>query len=609
VRRLPVAAFVALVIATVGAFFVTQHLKVTTPLIAGSPTPHPATINPVNGKTCLLRNHLGVRVPVSYKQMQISFYLLHRADDVDVHVVDQNGNIVDTLASGRHMSINRRSLFTWGGRTSKGTTAPDGTYNIRVSLIHQGRTLLLAKGSANVTVTVERQAPALRVTDVRPALIPATGAVGATATFTGADHRRPRVLIYRTDLPGGPVLVKSFNATTKQGRTLWNGTVTGGAPARQGTYLVGLRLTDAACNTARFPAHLPPVPGSTSHAGVTVRYLAAQPPMTPVTAGSRALVNVDARRHRYFWALRRAGTEKVLRSGAGQAVQLSVRLPGGGPGLYELALRWGAHRTVVPLVAGAPHGAARAKVLVVLPALTWQGVNPVDDDTDGIPNTLTAGQPIRLARPLVDGLPAGFADEAALVSHLRSARLPFDLTTDLGLLQNVGPKLAGHRGVVLGGDERWLPESFGSTLSTFVEQGGHLLSLGIDSLRRSVTVSGGQALDPGSPHATDDLLARPGRLVSARGTLILVDKDGLNIFRGTSGALRGYGSYQPIVSVAAPAAIVSAAGASNAEPSVVGYRLGHGAVVDIGLPGFASTLQHNLDASQLLASVWSLLSR
>jgi hypothetical protein len=248
-------------------------------------------------------------------------------------------------------------------------------------------------------------------------------------------------------------------------------------------------------------------------------------------------------------------------------------------------------------------------VLVVLPALTWQGENPVDDDGDGIPNTLAGGQPIRLARPLVDGLPAGFADEAALVSDLRRARRAFDLTTDLGLLQNIGPALAGRRGLVLAGDERWLPESFGSTLSTFVEQGGHVLSLGIDSLRRSVTVSGGQALDPGSPHAADFLLARPGRLVPTRGALILVDRDGLRIFRGTSGALRGYHAYQPITSVVAPAAIVSAAGTSNAQPSVVGYRLGHGDVVDIGLPGFASSLAHNLDAAQLLASVWRLLAR
>jgi hypothetical protein len=209
----------------------------------------------------------------------------------------------------------------------------------------------------------------------------------------------------------------------------------------------------------------------------------------------------------------------------------------------------------------------------------------------------------------VNGLPAGFADETALIAHLRSARLPFDLTTDIGLLGGTGPRLSGHRGVVLAGDERWLPESFGSTLSTFVERGGHVLSLGIDSLRRPVTVSGDQAMDPGPQRAADYLLARRGRLVSARGALILVNKDGLNIFRGTSGALRGYHSYQPIISVTPPAAIVTAAGASNAEPSVVGYRLGHGVVVDIGLPGFALSLRRNIDASELLASIWKLLGR
>jgi hypothetical protein len=607
VRRLPVAAFVALVIATVGAFFVTQHLKVTTPLIAGSPRPLPAAINPVDGGTCRVMTHHGLQ-KVSFRRATISFYLQHRADDVSVYMVNDDGENVATLASGRHMAIDRRSMFTWDGRTSSGKIAPDGVYTIRVSLIHQGRSLLIPSRSANATVTVERKAPPLRVTGVSPALIPDPGGSEATVRFTGAGARRPRVLIYRTDLPGRPLLVKSFNATSKRGRTLWDGTLTGGAPAPQGTYLVGLRLTDPACNTARFPSRLPPAPGSTTHAGVAVRYLAAEPPMTPVPAGSSATVYVDSRQHLYHWALRRAGAQKVLRAGSSRAHVLPVRVPGGGPGLYELALRWGAHRTVVPLVASA-HRPARARVLVVLPALTWQGDNPVDDDYDGIPNTLADGQPILLARALVDGLPAGFADEAALLAHLRSARLPFDLTTDIGLLDGNGPPLSGHRGVVLAGDERWLPESLGSTLSTFVERGGHVLSLGIDSLRRSVTVSGDQAMDPGPARAADYLLAHPGRLVSARGTLILVDKDGLNIFRGTSGALRGYGSYQPITSVTPPAVIVSAAGASNAQPSVVGYRLGHGDVIDIGLPGFGSSLRRNIDASELLASVWRLLGR
>ncbi len=407
---MPVAAFVALVIATVGAFFVTQHLKVTTPLIAGSPSPRPAAINPVNGATCLLKNHAGVRVPVSYRRMEISFYLLHRADEVSVYIVDGDNPdlVVDTLASDRPMRVRRRTIFTWDGRTSTGAFARDGTYEIRVSLKHQGRTLLISHGSVNATVTVQRHAPALKVTQVTPSIIPAPGQPAATATYTGAGHRRPRVLVYRTDLPGRPRVVKSYNATTRRGLTRWDGTLTGGAPAPQGTYLVGLRLRDAACNTARFPATLPPAPGSTTHAGVTVRFLAAQPPMTPVAAGASAIVNVDSRHHRYFWALRRAGTEKVLRAGASSQFALRIPLPGGGPGLYELALRWGAHRTIVPLVAKAAPGtpAARAAVLVVLPSLTWQGLDPVDDDFDGIPNTLSRGLPVRLERPLIDGLPA-----------------------------------------------------------------------------------------------------------------------------------------------------------------------------------------------------------
>ncbi|MGI8715422.1 MAG: FlgD immunoglobulin-like domain containing protein [Solirubrobacteraceae bacterium] len=619
-RRLPVAAFVALVIATVAAFFVTQHLKVTTPLIQGSPSPRPAAFNPVDGKICRLRNHAGVRVPVNFKRMQISFYLQHRADDVDVYIVDQDQAIVDTLASGRHMAIDRRSRFTWDGRETSGTIAPDGSYYIRVSLVHQGRSFLISNPSGAATVTVERHAPRLTVTRVTtaggasPAVIPQAAGSEVRIHFAGAGVRRPRVLVYRTDLPSGPVLVKSFNATSKQGQSLWNGTLKDGAPAPQGTYLVGLTLTDQACNTARFPLRMPPAPGVTPHAGVTVRYLAAQPPVGAVAPGSDAVVGVDAGRHRYAWALRRAGAQPVLRSGRSSAYALSVPLPAGGPGLYELALRWGGHRTVVPLVAGEgssararPRGSGRGRVLVVLPALTWQGENPVDDDYDGMPNTLTAGQPIRLLRPLVNGLPAGFADEAALVAHLRRARLKFDLTTDLGLLLGGGPPLQDFSGVVLAGSERWLPDSLGSSLSTFVEGGGHVLSLGIDSLRRSVTVAGGQAMDPSAPRASDFLLARPGPVVLAHGSLILVDKDGLRIFSGTSGALRGYRSYQPTGSVSAPARILSAAGVSNGQPSIVGYRLGRGTVVDIGLPGFGSSLRRNLDAQELLGRVWQLL--
>ena len=73
-RRLPIFAFAALVAATVAAFFITQHLKVTTPLIAGAPRPAPEVINPLSGKRCS---------GVDHRVMHISFYLLRRSDVVD----------------------------------------------------------------------------------------------------------------------------------------------------------------------------------------------------------------------------------------------------------------------------------------------------------------------------------------------------------------------------------------------------------------------------------------------------------------------------------------------------------------------------------------------
>jgi hypothetical protein len=267
---MPVAAFVALVLATVAAFFVTQHLKVTTPLVAGTPAPVPSHINPLDGKSCRVYTRLGVK-RVSFKRMRISFYLLHRADDVDVYIVNQDGSIVATLASGRHMRIKRRSLFTWDGHEDSGQVAPDGTYFVRVSLIHQGRTLLIANDSGVAEpVTVETEPPPLRITGVSPDVITQPGQSSVKISYTGNQGLRPRVLIYRIERSGASRLVKSYAATTRAGHTLWNGTVRGGGPAPAGSYAVGLKLTDQACNTATVPARLPPPPGSDAGARVTV---------------------------------------------------------------------------------------------------------------------------------------------------------------------------------------------------------------------------------------------------------------------------------------------------------------------------------------------------
>jgi flagellar hook assembly protein FlgD len=606
VRRLPVAAFVTLAVATVAAFFVTQHLKVSTPLLAGFPAPHPAAINPVDGRVCK---------GLSYRTMHVSFYLLNRSDDVDVYVVDQNGTIVDTLASGVHMIGGAHPVrrgFVWNGRTSSGAVAPDGTYYIRVSLHHQGRSVLISNNAGALPVTVETVAPRPRVTSMAPDLIPRGGAPGATVHYTGNRGLAGRVLVYRTDLPGAPRLVKTF-PTRRGGATTWDGTLAHGVPAPQGTYLIGLKVTDQACNTGYFPAEQPPVPGTTAHAGVTVRYLAAQPPLVPVAAGGPAIVYVDARQHGYTWALRPAGARRVLlASGRTSAFALRVPVPSatgaGAAGLYELAVRYGAHRTIVPLI-GAPAGAAHARVLVVLPALTWQGSNPVDDDGDGIPNTLSAGYPILLARPLVNGLPAGWGSLAGLLAVLRKDHLSYAVTTDLALLTGTGPGLAGHAGVVLAGDERWLPPALATALRSYVASGGHLLSLGIDSLRRTVSVAAGRAGNPGPAHPADLFGAHPGPLAATHGALILAGRDQLRLFAGTSGAFRGFATYEPFTSVTPPLTIASAAGTSTSASAIIGFRLGRGIVIEVGLPGFGAALAHNFDAQQILSRVWSVISR
>jgi FlgD Ig-like domain len=592
VNRLPLVAFGALVVATVGAFFVTQHLKVSTPLVTGSPHPNPSAISP-NETGCGGLNRVA----------RFSFYLLHRADDVAVYIVDQDGSIVRTVASSRHMPRAVREDFPWNGREDNGRIAPDGEYYYRVALLHQGRTIEYTR----TPVTVKSNPPRPVVTDVAPSVIPQRGSAGATISYRGTEGRSALVRIYRTDLSGDPQ-VKRFRTKWGASSATWDGTIHG-RPASSGTYLIGLAVQDKACNVGAFPVTIPPPRGLTPRAGVTVRYLAVQPPMDPVRSGAAAVVYVDSRQRPYHWALRRAGNKKVLRHGSGREVALHIHIPDAGAALYELAVRSGGHRAVVPLVAS--RSRSRAKLLVVLPALTWQGQNAVDDDGDGVPNTLSNGGPIALHRPLVNGLglPQGFVDEAAFVSYLDHRRLPYDLTTDLGLIDGTGPTLRGHRGVVLAGSERWLPDTLSSALRDYVRGGGGVVSLGIDSLRRGVTVSGATAARPGEPAATDIFGARIGSLVTHNRDFVLVGHDGLRIFSTTSGAFSGYPSFQQFAGVAPPAGpIVSAAGTSTSTDSIIGFPLGRGTVVEVGLVGFGSSLARNTDAQELVNRLWTVLS-
>lgn len=158
-KRLPLAAFLVLAGATVAAFFIVQHLKVSTPLLSGSPQPSPAEIDPLSGRTCFDSAH---REKVGPRTV-ISFYLLHATDRVDVYVVTQAGSRVATLATNRLMKANLfphevATSFAWDGRERGGSVAPNGKYYFTVHLIHQDRNVTISDNNGPVPVTVNTAA-------------------------------------------------------------------------------------------------------------------------------------------------------------------------------------------------------------------------------------------------------------------------------------------------------------------------------------------------------------------------------------------------------------------------------------------------------------------
>ena len=185
--------------------------------------------------------------------------------------------------------------------------------------------------------------------------------------------------------------------------------------------------------------------------------------------------------------------------------------------------------------------------------MTWQGRNRVDEDGDGEPDLLDRGDAVGLHRVLAGGaLPAGFVGTTApLLAWLDHTHRRYDVTTDVALARGHGPRLAGHAGVLLAGDVRWLPADLQRALRRFVTAGGTLAAAGTDDLRRQVRLTAGDRLtDPTPPAPASALGLRPGPLLRAD-TLTLTNlRDDLRLFAGSSGELRGFRVAEPLRGVA-----------------------------------------------------------
>ena len=592
-----VVVFAALVVATFAAFFVAQGLKSTPPVIQQLGIEPPRAFSP---------NQDG-----RFERLRIGF-TLKEDDRVDLSIVDRNGDHVRELVENRQVDAGQRVSAKWDGLDDDGRRVRDGTYRPRVVLRRQGRSVVVPRN-----ILLDTTPPKPRVLSIgpqrdtvpRPELLPKPGGEPASITIE-VPGRRPEVDIWRTSPQVRRVTgVDVPRDCDGRCKVTWSGERRGRRVA-PGTFVVVVRSRDQAGNIGSSvpdPLKLRPGMKLPGRGGISIRYLAAQPPLVPIGAGRPLPIAVDARGQTFNWSLRRAGetvpTKRSRRAKGGEFVRDAPR---GKSGLYLFEARVRGRSTQVPV---AIDDARNRRVLVVLPATTWQGRNQVDDDGDGLPNTLDLGAPVRLNRVFAAGLPPRFLqNEGALLAYLHRRGYRFDLTTDVGLAVGRGPKLKGHGGVLIAGDAVWLTEDVRRQLRAFVAGGGTLASFGTGSLRREVRQTPRRLLDPSPPSGTDLFGSRIGPVERKRVDLtILEDDDNVQLFAGEEGLFEDVEAWEPTVSPGAEARRIAAAVTPDGKEVIFAGRFGDGLVVRPAIPDFPTRLGSDPASAELMGRIWTLL--
>ncbi len=588
-KRPPLAAlvFTALVVATVGAFFVTTRLKRSAPVIERLTFNRHFSPNG-DGRVDTVRFALRLR----------------RADDVTLSIVARDGGRVRTLAENLAVDAGRRYRFRWDGRTEAGRIARDGEYHVRVNLRRQGRVVTSGR-----KIFLDTTPPRPVVGYVRPSVITpgshSRRARVAMLRYSG-PKRRPELLVYRTDLPK-PRLVARRDGRSGTGVLHWDGRAGLGSarrPAAPGSYLLAVRVRDAAGNIG--PAALPPRRGAVAgNPGVSVRYLSAVPPAQPVRAGTLTSIRVFAGGRRYRWRVRKLGSRSSISHGVSRAGTLRVRAPGGASGVAMLELRTGSHTYETPF---AVQGRKRRRVLVVLPVITWQALNRVEGNGDGYPDVLPIDRLVPIDRPFAGrGRPPGFAISAALLKYLSGARLRYDVTTDLAIARDGQGSLGRYAGVLIAGSERFVPRPVARAFASYVKEGGRLAWFGTGGFSRTVTVSN-KAIVRGGPGR---FLGEHVRIERGPRALVVLG-DRIGFFGGVNGPLGPFPRLEPSLRLPAGARLLASAGADPRRPDLVVYRFESGIVARVGVDGFGQALAAgapSLPAARIMPRLWALLSR
>ncbi|HEY6781412.1 MAG TPA: FlgD immunoglobulin-like domain containing protein [Thermoleophilaceae bacterium] len=587
-----------LVLATVAAFFVTQQLKSEFPLVLRFAA-QPSALSP-NGDGFKDRTRVG--------------FDLSEPATIRFTIVDQDGNEVRTLVDNRRLAGDTKHRFEWDGRDDDGDIVPDGTYRMRVVRRDEGRVIDSYK-----TLRVDTIAPQPRLTSVTPSVI-APAEPGqrprVRISYAGPRNNAPEVRVFRTD-GGPPRVVERFRGDANHGAT-WNGRVRG-KPAADGDYAFTVSVRDSAGNLAVAPAAIPTARNTRPHTGVTVRGFALTGPLGSVTAGDAATLTAGPFDRSLRFVLSRLGSPHPLRTGERIGGRFRVHVPEGArTGVYLVRVRAGAHRAVWPLaVAGLPsrRGAERPRPLAILPAITWQGENPVDHDHDGFADTLDRAHAVSLADPFPGGrLPRAFSTQAApLLDFLERARQPYDLTTDVALARGEGPALGNAPGVAFAGDARWLTPALLRRLRSYVEDGGRAASFGADSLKRSVDLRGDELVDPSRPRRANVFGERTAltRSAGGEGAPMQVFSDELGLFASVDSFFGDFTLFEESLGLPSDTSARESAGRDEQHPALVGYDLGKGLVLRSGTPQWARELRLsrlNVEVPRATERIWALLA-
>jgi hypothetical protein len=586
VRRVGAAplVFAALVLATVGAFFVTTRLKRSTPVI----------------EQLTFRRSFSPNGDGRFDAALFAFRL-RRTDDVTVSLVKRDGDEVRTLAEDVLLRGRRRHRFRWDGRTDTGRVAPDGEYHLRVGLRRQGRTVTSGRKLFLDTVPPRRV-----VRYVSPGSISPDGAGGANSArlrFTG-PLRRARLLVYRTDLTT-PRLVAVQGIEDEDATVRWNGRVRGARPAASGSYLLVVRAQDAAGNVG--PRRPPPRRGRVrGNPGLTVRYVDARATAPVVRSGERAsfIVNADGRRYR--WTVRRLGGRRVLARGRGRSRTLEVPARLNRAGVAMLTVRVGGHRYTTPF---AVQGRRRQRVLVVLPDATWQARNRLEADGDGYPDLLPEDPEVTLARPFAGGgLPPGFAgDQSGVLRFLDRERFRYDVATEVALAPGRLP-LERYAGVLYPGPPRFSPLPVQNRLRAYVGGGGRVAWIGRGGFDWTVRVTRRDTMLRGRRPTVRALFGE--RLRYEREAVpVAVLSDRIGFFRGVPGSFGPFGPLEESLRLPPGARLLASAGTGESRRALVVYRRERGVVARVGIDGFGRALRTSPAAVRIMRRLWALLSR